>query len=157
MGYCQTCRAPKHLLYKVEYSCSAVTVGEIVTIWNDLNIEHHIRNILVEYGTRTQQHHFGHSFLTAYQIAIIFAERHPGEFDAIGKDIGGSGTDDSHSLTQYFASELSRRIRTQRITDIEGRYLSFVCQTSIEYRSPSGETVRASPNDRLSMFRYIQD
>ena len=128
-----------------------------MSIWNDFNIEDHIRNILIEDAEGTQPHHFGNSFLTAYQIAIIFADRHPEEFDAIGKDIGGYGTEDSHSLTQYFARELSQRIENQGLTGIEGRYLSCGCQSTIEYQSRNSETVRATPNTRLSMFRHIEN
>ena len=126
-------------------------------MWNELNLEHHIRNILVEEAARPQSNHLGHSFLTAYQIAIIFADRHPDEFDAIGKDIGGRGIEAPHSLTQYFALELSRRIGDRSLTDIEGRNLSCRCQTTIEYRSRSGETVISSPKTSISMFRYVKD
>lgn len=50
----------------------------IMSKWEDLNIETHIREILndVEYY---REHHFLRPFLTAYQIAIKFNQRFPAE------------------------------------------------------------------------------
>ena len=128
-----------------------------MSIWNDFSIEHRIREILDVAGRR-ENHHFGRPFLTAYQIAISFAERHRQDMDSIGKEIGGRGTGLSHSLTQYFARELSQRLRTGRITGIEGRFLHGTHLGTLQYRSPDGniETSTGTATD-LSMFRLIDD
>ena len=90
-----------------------------MSFWNDFSIEARIRGIL-DVPPREPGHHFGRPFLTAYQIAISFAERYPDDHDLIGKQIGGKETGLSHSLSQYFARELSDRIRNCRMTGIEG-------------------------------------
>ena len=59
-----------------------------MSIWNDYSIELRIRDIL-DVESRREGHHFGRPFLTAYQIAILFAERYQEDLDAIGKEIGG--------------------------------------------------------------------
>ena len=116
------------------------------------SIEPRIRDIL-DVTSRHDDHHFGRPFLTAYQIAISFAERHEQDMDGIGKEIGGRGTGLPHSLAQYFARELSQRIRTGRIADIEGRFLHGAHLRTLVYGSPDGEIESSTGTANLSMFR----
>ena len=128
-----------------------------MSIWNDFSLEHRIREILDVAGRR-KDHHFGRPFLTAYQIAISFAERHRQDMDSIGKQIGGRGTGLSHSLAQYFANQLSRRLSTGRITGIEGRFLHGTHLRTLQYRSPDGDIESSTGTAAdLSMFRLIDD
>ena len=90
-----------------------------MSIWEDFSIEARVRDIL-DIPPREPGHHFGRPFLTAYQIAISFADRFPDEHDLIGKQIGGRGTGPSHSLAQYLARELSDRIKKGRLTGVDG-------------------------------------
>ena len=128
-----------------------------MSIWNDYSIETRIRAIL-DVEPRREGHHFGRPFLTAYQIAILFAERHPEDFDAIGKEIGGRGAGPSQSLAQYFAHELSKRLKTGRLPGIEGRFLHGTRLKTLEYRSADGDVASSTgPASDLSMFRLSDD
>lgn len=125
-----------------------------MSIWNDNSIEPRIRDIL-DVSSHRDGHHFGRPFLTAYQIAISFAEKHERDMDRIGKEIGGRGTGLPHSLAQYLARELSQRIRAGRITDIEGRFLHGAHLSTLVYRSPNGEIESSTGSADLSMFRLV--
>ena len=128
-----------------------------MSIWEDFSVEARIRAIL-DVPPREPGHHFGRPFLTAYQIAISFAELFPDEHDRIGKQIGGKGTGPSHSLAQYLARELSDRIRNDRVTGIEGADLHGMHLKKLEYRSGEGNIESSTgSSSELSMFRLGGD
>ena len=81
--------------------------------------------------------------LNAYQIAIAFRDRYSQEFQKIGKPIGGKGTGQQDSLAQYIALELSRRIKDNRITNIEGRFLYRGNLESLRYEY-NGQIIESS-------------
>ncbi|MGC4045057.1 MAG: hypothetical protein QM758_14800 [Armatimonas sp.] len=104
--------------------------------WANYDIESRLRAILSEVQ---YEHHFGgRPFLTAYQLAIEFANRHPADFAAIGLPIGGTNTGQPNSLTQYIAGQLSQRINAGTITDIEGSFLAHMNLHDITFDSPDG-------------------
>ena len=123
-----------------------------MSTWEQFSIEVRIRNILSTVPLREPDHPFGHPFLTAYQIAISFAERHRAAYDAIGLPIGGKDTGERDSLAKYFANQLSRRIRSGAITDIEGRDLNLrhLRTLDFDFRDESVET----STEPLSMLRF---
>ena len=128
-----------------------------MSIWNDFSIETRIRDIL-DVPPREPGHHFGRPFLTAYQIAICFAERFPDAHALIGRQIGGRRTGSSHSLAQYLARQLSDRIRNDRVTGIEGADLHGTHLKTLEYRSPEGDVESSTgSSSELSMFRLRDD
>ena len=77
--------------------------------------------------------YFGRPFLTPYQIAIKFQELYPQDFQTIGKPIGGNGTGQQDSLAQYIALNLSQRIKSEAITNIEERFLHRANLHSLKY------------------------
>lgn len=129
-----------------------------MSIWKKFSVESHIRDILNDVTLHAKGHHFSRPFLTAYQIAIEFAERYPNDCKSIGKPIGGKGTGQKDSLAQYLALELSRRIKSGKLSDIEGRFLHEAYLNKLEYCSKKG-TIESSvgPGADLSMFRLIDD
>ncbi len=50
-----------------------------MSIWQQLDIENKIVQILKDLSDAAPEHHLGNPFLTAYQIAIEFAQRFPNE------------------------------------------------------------------------------
>lgn len=123
-----------------------------MSIWDEYSIEPRIRQILDE-TSRKQDHHFGRPFLTAYQIAIAFEKAHPKDAKRIGKPVDGKGTGQKDSLAQYLAWQLSRRIKSGELADIEGRFLHRQHLRSLEYDSEEGiveSSLRQSSD--LSMF-----
>lgn len=124
-----------------------------MSIWEEYSIEARVREIL-DVPPRDPGHHFGRPFLTAYQIAISFAERFPSDHRLIGKQIGGKGAGPSHSLAQYLARELSARIRNHRLPGIEGTDLHGTHLKKLEYRSSEGDLESSTGSSaELSMFR----
>jgi hypothetical protein len=98
-------------------------------------------------------HPIGCPFLTAYQIAIEFALRHPDEAEQLGFPIGGAGVGQRNSLAQYLAGQLSRNI--ERLQEIEGGFLSNQHLHDISFNA-AGEIIHSSLTDSgytLSMFR----
>ena len=126
-----------------------------MSLWEQYQIESKIVAIL-NVTSHNPEHHFGRPFLTPYQIAIEFRKQHELEFDQIGKPLGGKGTGQQDSLAQYIAQELSRRIKDQRIINIEGRFLHRVHLHTLQYTA-EGEIVESSAMQAydLSMFRFI--
>lgn len=123
--------------------------------WDQLNMDAKIVQIL-DVQSHDPNHHFGRPFLTPYQIAIKFHRLFPKEFREIGKPIGGKGTGQQDSLAQYIALELSRRIKSRAITNIEGSFLHLSNLYSLKYEV-NGQLIESSleqPYD-LSIFRLI--
>lgn len=127
------------------------------TIWEDFSIEARVREIL-DVSPREPGHHFGRPFLTAYQIAISFADRFPGDYSRIGKQIGGKGAGPPQSLAQYLARELSARIKDHRLPGIEGADLHGTHLKKLEYHSSEGSLEASTgSSSELSMFRLGDD
>jgi hypothetical protein len=123
--------------------------------WQELDIEDKIIRILKEIPDAAPEHHLGRPFLTAYQIAIEFAKRHPEEAAQLGFPIGGAGTGQRNSLAQYLAGQLSRNIAAGRLSEVEGGFLSNQHLKDICF--DVGEQIIHSSltdtNFTLSMFR----
>src|SRR5690242_12892744 len=68
-------------------------------------------------------HHFGHPFMTTYQIAIAFLERFPDDARYIGLPLGGAGTGQHNSLASHLGGQISQIARDPNAL-IEGGWLS---------------------------------
>ena len=123
--------------------------------WNQLNMDSKINQIL-NVQSHNPSHHFGRPFLTPYQIAIKFQRQFPQDFQTIGKPIGGKGTGQQDSLAQYISLELSRRIKSGDIRNIEGRFLHRANLDSLKYKV-NNQIIESSTEQAydLSMFRLI--
>ncbi|MDE0395537.1 MAG: hypothetical protein OYK82_12255 [Gammaproteobacteria bacterium] len=129
-----------------------------MSMWETYSLESRIRKILHEVPTRHSDHHFGRPFLTAYQIAICFAKRYPSDYATIGKDIGGKATGQRDSLAKYFANQLSRRIKSGVLTDIEGRFLNLRQLRSLKFDDGVRRFESSlGPSSELSLFRIVDD
>ena len=123
------------------------------SIWEKYEISQKVLSIL-DVQSHSENHFFGRPFQTAYQIAIEFKKRYPNEFQQIGKPVGGINTGQSDSLAQYLALELSRRIQSRELMNIEGRFLHRRHLRSLQYND-EGAVVESSSSQSydLSMFR----
>jgi len=125
--------------------------------WQEYNIDEKIINILRAH--ESQGHHFGRPFLTAYQLAIEFALRHPDIVSCLGKPVGGADVGRRDSLAQYLALELSNKIKAGDIAQIEGRFLSNQHINDISFKKDR-ETIHSSISGSrlaLSMFRLCDE
>jgi len=80
-----------------------------------------IKEILGACPEYAPNHHMGQPFMSAYQIAIRFANLYPNH-PAV--PIGGSGSGEFQSLTQRIARFLSGVIKAEQDPGIEGGFLS---------------------------------
>ena len=129
--------------------------------WNDFGMEEKIRKILVDESTPYRKdkadHPFGYSFLTIYQIAILFKEKYPEKFERIGKSVGGKGKGKGNSIAMYIAKELSDRIGKE-IKDIEGGFISYRYMDGPAFTGKDGERIESSAShsgNELTIFRKI--
>lgn len=107
--------------------------------WQQYELEALLIAILSGVASRPEAgHHLGPPYLTAYQLAIELQDQHPEVARALGYPLGGQGTGQQTSLAQYLGRELSRRIHTGEITQIEGTLF----QTCIWPRCRSSTTVQ---------------
>jgi hypothetical protein len=124
--------------------------------WEELNIEAHIREILgeIEY---CREHHFERPFLTAYQLAIKFNQRFPNEARELGFLVGGEGVGERNSLAQYLAGQLSKRISSGELQDIEGAFISNNDLQKISFKNGNEIIVSSLTETQydLSMFRLV--
>jgi hypothetical protein len=123
-------------------------------IWDDLDMERIVVEILTRARSYQPRHHFGRPFLTSYQIAIEFRQRYQNEFRRLGKRVGGAETGQRNSVSQYIAGQLTSRISDGRITNIEGRFLWRTHLKTLEYKDER-QTIRSSlgKSYETTMFR----
>ena len=124
------------------------------SFWADNDLERRIIDILSPDAHRDTEHHFGPSFVTAYQLAILLKARYPAVFDRFGRPLGGRGSGDHVGFAQYIARQLSQRIRSGEIADIEGRFLSYEHVRHLEFDDAGDPVIASSNGTRVSMFRY---
>ena len=125
-----------------------------MTDWQRLEIESKVLCVLADAPEHDPTHHFGRPFLTAYQLAIEFEARHPAEAAIIGP-VGGAGIGQHTSLSQYLAHELSRRIKSGELPQVEGGFLSNLHLHDVSFGHPPN-TIHSSLTKsqfELSMFR----
>ncbi|MFD1957803.1 MULTISPECIES: hypothetical protein [Paenibacillaceae] len=130
-----------------------------MSIWKEHDIETKIVDILSEITYQSKpDHHFGIPFITAYQLAIEVKKRHPEIVKDLGYKVGGQGTNEQNSLSQYLAQQLSQRIKSGEISNIEGAFLSNQNLEEIAFDN-NGERLVSSLTDSqydLSMYRIIK-
>jgi hypothetical protein len=124
--------------------------------WDEYNFKDRIREILRDVHYYKENHKFGRPFLTAYQIAIEFAQRYPEDFRQIGLQVGGEGIGQRNSLAQYIAGQLSRRI--DDLADFEGSFISnnYLNELSFENNDVYVKSSLTDTEYDLSMFRLRQ-
>ena len=123
--------------------------------WLEYEFEHKIQIILSDIEYYKPEHHFGRPFITAYQLAIEFSHRFPDDVSRLGYQIGGEGIGERVSLAQYLAGQLSDRIKTGEITNIEGSFLSNNHLREILFDN-NGQQIKSSLTKTqfdLSLFR----
>ena len=109
---------------------------------DDFNIDH-LRQILASCPEYEAGHHLGRPFMSAYQIAIRFAEDHP-DHGLVGTLCpGGEETETNQSLAQRIARFLSQAIKDGTAGDIEGGFISHACVDDFSFRYKDGQ-VRVS-------------
>lgn len=94
-------------------------------------------------------------FLTAYQIAIEFARRHPAITEALGHPIGGVGSGKHYSLSAYVASILSEMVKREPGGPVEGGFLSNLHLHTVQFEHEDAiiaSSLTSTPFT-LSMFR----
>jgi hypothetical protein len=71
--------------------------------------------------------------------------------------LGGKDTGQQNSLAQYIALELSRRLKSRAIQNIEGRFLHRANLNGLKYQD-GGRVITSSTMTScdLSMFRLLE-
>jgi hypothetical protein len=93
-------------------------------------------------------------YVSAYQLAIAFAEEYPDAAASLGYSVGGEGTGEYNSIAKYLAHELSVRIKQETLNDIEGAWLSRQYLPGIDFIDDEDQSRAASMNPKgLSLFR----
>jgi hypothetical protein len=123
--------------------------------WEDLYMVKKITEILESYRYDEPEKTGGHPYVTAYQIAFDFAEKHPDDVRTIGFPIGGKGTGERNSLAQYIAGELSRGISAKRISHIERAFLHTHHISNLSFRYGDDVVEASTPESQyhFSMYR----
>ena len=124
-----------------------------MSFWEEYEIGDKVTQILVD--VEDEGHHFGRPFLTAYQLAIEFANRYSAIVARLDKQVGGAGTGEHTSIAQYLALELSRQIRDDSNYPIEGAFISnrYVRELSYNHGKKTIVSSLTGSQYSLSMFR----
>ena len=125
----------------------------MTSLWQQHNIENRVIQILRE--VEAGGHHFGRPFLTAYQLAIEFDRRHHDIVTQLDIEVGGAGTGEHVSLSQYLARQLSGHIHSNPNYPIEGAFISnrFVTELSYVFGQEHVTSSLTGTGLNLSMFR----
>jgi hypothetical protein len=126
-----------------------------MTFWQENGIEEKVFSILRDAREDREGHPLGRPFLTAYQIAIEFAERHPDVTAKQDWPIGGAGAGERNSWAQYLARWLSQLVKDHPDGPIEGGFLSNLHLKDINF-THDDEVIHSSLTGAkfgLSMFR----
>ena len=91
--------------------------------WDDLDLENKITDILMSAQAYVEPKHMEMHFLTAYQIALTFAQRHPTDVAALNLPAGTTETGRYTGLAKYFAERLSMLVQIGDYR-FEGTFLS---------------------------------
>lgn len=124
------------------------------TIWDANRLEEKVVQILRDLNY--DGHHLGRSFITGYQLAILFKERFKEDFEKLDYPVGGKGVDKHFTLTSYLARELSQRIKRREIKNIEGGFLSNCRLRNLDF-DDAGEPVISTltgGEEDAAIFRY---
>jgi hypothetical protein len=127
-----------------------------MSIWSDYDVEAKVVEVLGDVHPVNDYHHFGRPYVSAYQLAIALDARYPEVAAALGVTIGGAGTGERDSLSQYLARELSRRIKSDAVYPVQGAFISNEAVHELSYDTASGERVTSSLTGTgfdLSLFR----
>ena len=119
--------------------------------WDEHTFDDKIRRILASVVPSSPGHHLGTPFLTAYQIAIDFHRQHGEVVEKLGYQIGGKGVGEHTSLAQYIPRQLSQRIKSGKLDDIEGAFLSRHDMQDITFSN--GVQSSAEGGWDISMYR----
>ena len=125
--------------------------------WKDLSIHSKVEDILEPISGENPNHHLGGPFLTAYQLAIEYAQRFPEDLRRLDLPVGGKDSGVHYSLAQYLARQLSGKIKSREITSIEGCLMSNRHVIDLVFND-NGTHVHSSLSGKhasLSMFRLI--
>jgi hypothetical protein len=128
----------------------------MTSLWEQHGIEHRVVQILRD--VPSHDHHFGRPFLTAYQLAIEFDNRHHDITEQLQLEVGGAGTGVHVSLAKYLARQLSGKMKNNREFAVEGAFLSNRFGLELKYQN-GDKTVTSSvtgTDESLSMFRLRQ-
>ncbi|GGE30204.1 hypothetical protein GCM10011571_35520 [Marinithermofilum abyssi] len=113
--------------------------------WSDWNMEERIREVL----NQTEKRNGQRALMTAYQITIAICKKDDSFLELTGKLIGDEDQP-SNSLAVYISRELSKRIRDQRIHDMEIFYLSKKYIDELEYIDHEGNEIETTTS---TLFR----
>ena len=115
-----------------------------------------IISILCEVPEYKEDHHLRRPYLTAYQLAIRFAQRFPNHPMVMTLPLGGEGTGQYQSLAQAIARFLSQEIAAQRGQGIEGGFLSHQDIQSLAFTTGTATITPSTlrTKDGQSIFRY---
>ena len=123
-----------------------------MSLWDDREMELRVRRALRTVPRAPEGHPFGEPYVTAYQLAIAVERETPGTAEGLGKEVGGVGTGEHHSLTQYLANMLSRKLRDDPGYFVEGAFLSNEDVRVLGYDGDVESSLTGTPY-LLSMFR----
>lgn len=119
--------------------------------WFENGMEGKIRDVLrdIKESPKEKDHKFDPPFVTAYQLAIALVERDEELCSKLVMSFGGKDCGEAETLPRYIANQLSRRIHSGEITDIEGAYLSIKSIKHLEFT----QDVVSSATEPISLFR----
>ena len=124
------------------------------SFWTENRLGQLITDILSDAASGESEHHFGPSFVTAYQLAILVKAQCPRVFQRFGHPVGGQGAGDHLGFAGYIARQLSQRTRNGDLPNVEGRFLSYRHVRHLELNDGGVPVIASTGEPHVSMFRY---
>lgn len=124
------------------------TAGE--SDWYHYRMEERIVDILKSFARSAHSHQY---LLTIYQIAIEYAKKYESDFKNMGRPLGGVGAG-NRALTTYMANQISKRIKAEKLKQIEMLLLHPADAQSLIYKYNDQQIVAATATARYPIPVY---
>ena len=122
--------------------------------WYQYEMEKRIVEILKSFAAPAGVNQYS---LTIYQIAIEFAKRYEPDFNSMGRPLGGAGAG-NRALTIYMANQLSKRIKAEKMDQVEMQFLHPADTESLIYKYNNQPIIATMPASGypIPVYRFRQ-
>lgn len=125
-----------------------------MSAWQNENMVEKITKILEDYRYDEPQANGGQPYMTAYQLALVFTQRHADVVKRLDLPVGGKGTGQYTSLAQYLARQLAGAIKAGRVEHIEYAFVHTAYMRELRFQDDDHEVVASAPGTRYDVSIY---
>lgn len=97
---------------------------------------------------------FDRSYVTPYQLEMMFRDRFPEDFESICLTIGGAGGGERDSLDLYLEVQLSRKVANDELPNIRGGFQSNIGLQGLSFNERGEEIVSSATDSQYDLSPF---